>query len=91
MQLEHHLRLARPADRRVARHQADLVGVRQAQGNLRAAPGRQQVENGAQIIDVNMDEGMLDSEAAMVTASVPMKPLPPPITITSNASITPRV
>jgi 5-methyltetrahydrofolate--homocysteine methyltransferase len=28
---------------------------------------RQQVENGAQIIDVNMDEGMLDSEAAMVT------------------------
>ncbi|MBK9255831.1 MAG: methionine synthase [Saprospiraceae bacterium] len=27
----------------------------------------QQVENGAQIIDVNMDEGLLDSEAAMVT------------------------
>ncbi|MEP1447779.1 MAG: methionine synthase [Paraglaciecola sp.] len=27
---------------------------------------RQQVENGAQIIDVNMDEAMLDSEAAMV-------------------------
>jgi 5-methyltetrahydrofolate--homocysteine methyltransferase len=26
---------------------------------------RQQVEDGAQIIDVNMDEGMLDSEAAM--------------------------
>ena len=26
---------------------------------------RDQVENGAQIIDVNMDEGMLDSEAAM--------------------------
>ncbi len=26
---------------------------------------RQQVENGAQIIDVNMDEGMLDAEAAM--------------------------
>ena len=26
---------------------------------------RQQVENGAQIIDINMDEGMLDSEAAM--------------------------
>ena len=26
----------------------------------------QQVENGAQIIDVNMDEGMLDAEAAMV-------------------------
>jgi 5-methyltetrahydrofolate--homocysteine methyltransferase len=28
---------------------------------------RHQVENGAQIIDVNMDEGMLDSERAMVT------------------------
>jgi len=28
---------------------------------------RAQVENGAQIIDVNMDEGMLDSEKAMVT------------------------
>ncbi len=27
---------------------------------------RQQVQDGAQIIDVNMDEGMLDSEAAMV-------------------------
>jgi len=27
----------------------------------------QQVENGAQIIDVNMDEGLLDSEAAMTT------------------------
>lgn len=27
---------------------------------------RQQVEGGAQIIDVNMDEGMLDSEASMV-------------------------
>ncbi|MGE0622540.1 MAG: methionine synthase [Pseudomonadales bacterium] len=27
---------------------------------------RQQVENGAQIIDINMDEGMLDSRAAMV-------------------------
>ena len=27
---------------------------------------RQQVENGAQIIDVNMDEGLLDSKAAMV-------------------------
>ena len=26
---------------------------------------RQQVENGAQIVDVNMDEGLLDSEAAM--------------------------
>ena len=30
------------------------------------AVAREQVENGAQILDVNMDEGMLDSEAAMV-------------------------
>ena len=40
------------------------------------AVARDQVENGAQIIDVNMDEGMLDSEAAMarflrLTASEP--------------------
>ena len=28
---------------------------------------RQQVENGAQLIDVNMDEGLLDAEHAMVT------------------------
>src|SRR5512136_2059262 len=36
-------------------------------GNYEAAlaVAKQQVENGAQIIDVNMDEGMLDSEAAM--------------------------
>ena len=27
---------------------------------------KQQVENGAQIIDINMDEGMLESKAAMV-------------------------
>ena len=31
------------------------------------AVAREQVENGAQIIDVNMDEGLLDSEEAMVT------------------------
>ena len=31
------------------------------------AVARQQVENGAQIVDVNMDEAMLDSQAAMVT------------------------
>jgi 5-methyltetrahydrofolate--homocysteine methyltransferase len=30
------------------------------------AVARDQVENGAQVIDVNMDEGLLDSEAAMV-------------------------
>lgn len=39
------------------------------EGNFQKALeiARQQVENGAQIIDVNMDEGMLDSEAAMTT------------------------
>ena len=31
------------------------------------AVARQQVENGAQVIDVNMDEGMLDGEKAMTT------------------------
>ena len=38
-------------------------------GNYEEALGvaRQQVEGGAQIIDVNMDEGMLDSENAMTT------------------------
>ena len=37
-------------------------------GEFEAALGvaRQQVENGAQVIDVNMDEAMLDSKAAMV-------------------------
>jgi 5-methyltetrahydrofolate--homocysteine methyltransferase len=30
------------------------------------AVARQQVENGAQIVDINMDEAMLDSQAAMV-------------------------
>ena len=38
-------------------------------GNYEEALGvaRQQVESGAQIIDINMDEGMLDSEKAMTT------------------------
>lgn len=31
------------------------------------AVARQQVENGAQVIDINMDEAMLDSQAAMIT------------------------
>src|ERR1700746_1322691 len=30
------------------------------------AVARQQVENGAQVIDINMDEAMLDSKAAMI-------------------------
>ena len=39
------------------------------EGNFAAAVdvARQQVQNGAQIIDVNMDEGLLDSKAAMRT------------------------
>ncbi len=39
------------------------------QGDYQAAlaVARSQVENGAQIIDVNMDEGLLDSEKAMTT------------------------
>ena len=38
-----------------------------AAGDYEAAldVARQQVENGAQIIDINMDEGLIDSEAAM--------------------------
>ena len=35
------------------------------------AVARQQVESGAQILDVNMDEGMLDSEEAMVQLPEP--------------------
>jgi 5-methyltetrahydrofolate--homocysteine methyltransferase len=36
------------------------------QYNEALAVARQQVENGAQVIDINMDEAMLDSQAAMV-------------------------
>src|SRR5882757_1117459 len=35
--------------------------------NAALAVARQQVEAGAQIIDINMDEGLLDSKQAMVT------------------------
>src|SRR5882762_1360327 len=40
-----------------------LIMAGDFEGALQVA--RQQVESGAQIIDVNMDEAMLDSEAAM--------------------------
>ena len=43
---------------------ADLVKAGDYERAVEVA--RQQVENGAQIIDVNMDEGMLDAGAAMV-------------------------
>ncbi len=41
--------------------------VRNADYEAAVDVARQQVENGAQIIDVNMDEGLLDSKQAMVT------------------------
>lgn len=44
---------------------AKLILAGNFEGALAIA--RQQVENGAQIIDVNMDEAMLDSEQAMTT------------------------
>ena len=44
---------------------ARLVTTGDFEGALKVA--RDQVEGGAGLIDVNMDEGMLDSEAAMVT------------------------
>lgn len=40
--------------------------IKEEKYNEALAVARQQVENGAQIIDINMDEGMLDAEAAMV-------------------------
>jgi 5-methyltetrahydrofolate--homocysteine methyltransferase len=43
---------------------ARLILAGEFEGALSVA--RQQVENGAQVIDVNMDEAMLDSQAAMV-------------------------
>src|ERR1700674_3182032 len=42
-----------------------LIEAGDSQGALAGA--RSQVENGAQILNVNMDEGLLDSEKAMVT------------------------
>ncbi len=43
---------------------ADLIRAENYDAALAIA--LDQVQNGAQIIDINMDEGMLDSEAAMV-------------------------
>ena len=40
-----------------------LIAANNYEGALEVA--RNQVENGAQIIDINMDEGLIDSEAAM--------------------------
>ncbi len=40
--------------------------IREGQYEEALDVARQQVENGAQIIDINMDEGMLDSKEAMV-------------------------
>ena len=39
--------------------------IKEDRYDLAVEVARQQVDNGAQIIDVNMDEGLLDSEAAM--------------------------
>jgi 5-methyltetrahydrofolate--homocysteine methyltransferase len=41
-----------------------LIEANDYEGAVQVA--RQQVENGAQIIDINMDEGMLDSKSAMI-------------------------
>lgn len=40
--------------------------IREGQYEQALDVARQQVENGAQVIDINMDEGMLESQAAMV-------------------------
>jgi 5-methyltetrahydrofolate--homocysteine methyltransferase len=40
-----------------------LIAVNDYEGAVEVA--RSQVENGAQILDINMDEGLIDSEAAM--------------------------
>ena len=48
-----------------SRRFARLIGEGDYEAAIEVA--RQQVRGGAQIIDVNMDEGLLDSEAAMVT------------------------
>ncbi len=47
--------------RKFARH------IREQQYDEALSVARQQVEGGAQLIDINMDEGLLDSKAAMAT------------------------
>ena len=44
---------------------SSAILIRDGDYNTALAVARQQVENGAQIIDVNMDEGMIDGVAAM--------------------------
>ena len=41
--------------------------IRESDFETALSVARSQVENGAQVIDINMDEGMLDSQSAMVT------------------------
>jgi 5-methyltetrahydrofolate--homocysteine methyltransferase len=41
--------------------------IKDGQFNEAVEVARQQVQNGAQILDINMDEGLIDAEAAMTT------------------------
>jgi 5-methyltetrahydrofolate--homocysteine methyltransferase len=41
--------------------------IREREHEAAVSVARQQVESGAQVIDINMDEGMLDSQGAMVS------------------------
>ena len=41
--------------------------IREEQYEEALAVARQQVENGAQVLDINMDDALLDGEKAMVT------------------------
>ena len=44
--------------------------IREENYEAALAIAREQVEGGAQIIDVNMDEGLIDGEHAMRTSSI---------------------
>jgi hypothetical protein len=65
----HHRRRLAVRQRRRAhqRHRLQSLRAHDPQRAVRRSAGvaRQQVENGAQVIDINMDEAMLDSQAAM--------------------------